>query len=200
MLKEPEGPKPKIIAVLKAYHKVQFLCNPPVVITSQPSLLVFLSKMAEPTLYSTAVLSKCAILVRLPLLWRKLFAELNQDHIHWTRKKFQNPPKIHNNQVKQPSAGAKERQSLPQTWPVWGEGDKGFPYWQPGRGCRAHLLQTCPQSWTITEHPDNLISQSKTKKRRARRTKSTHMFSSPSYLQKQIAALCTSSQSRQLCN
>lgn len=39
MLKEPEGPKDKIMAVLKAYHEVECLCNLPVVITSQHSLL-----------------------------------------------------------------------------------------------------------------------------------------------------------------
>lgn len=99
MLKEPEGPKPKIIAVLKAYHKVQFLCNPPVVITSQHRLLGFLSKMAEPTLYSTAALPKCAIPPPLP--WKKLFTKLTQGSIHQTRKKFQNSPKIHNNETAQ---------------------------------------------------------------------------------------------------
>lgn len=127
MLKESDGPKPKIIAVLKAHHKAQFLCNPPVVITSQHSLLVFLSKMAEPTLHSTAVLSKCAILFPLPLLWRKLLSELNQDPIHQTRKKFQNSPKICNNQVKQPSAGAKEHQFATDIASVRRRGQRASP-------------------------------------------------------------------------
>lgn len=123
------------------------------------------------------MLPRCAILFPLPLLWRKLLTELTQDSIHQTLKRFQNPPKVHNNQLKQPTTGAKEHQSLPQTWPVWGEGDKGFPYCQPWPVSRAHLLQTCPPESNTHRTPWQPHCSAKEKEKEGREDKKhSHAF------------------------
>lgn len=126
--------------------------------------------MAEPTQYTTAtkMFNPISSSLEEGLVCIRLFTEVTL----FTKAIKSNKTllKCRIDLLKQPTEEAKEHPSLPQTWWVWGEGDKGLTSCQPTSSKPSH------QSLIPREHPDNHLSQSRRRKRGSKDTKHSHAF------------------------